>query len=1066
MFLEINGIKSWTAPELIQINRLPAKATYFSFPDAAAALRQAREQSPWFQLLNGAWDFTLAPRPEAVSADFIAPDFDPAAHGWAKLPVPSNWTMHGYDKPHYTNVQMPFPDEPPDVPEENPTGLYRTQFKIPANWKGRRIVLHVGGAESVLSVYVNGHAAGLSKDTRLPSEFDITPFAEVGKTNTLAAAVVKWSDASFIEDQDQWWMGGIYREVFIYTTEPTHLADIFCRAELEDNFKRGHLWVTAKIGFAKAVEEGWSIEVELFDKGGKAVFKKPLIGAVQTLGHSEPPARHAEIIATVPAPKLWSSESPYLYTVVVTLKNPAGKCVEAARVHAGFRRIEVRENQLLINGRAVMIKGVNRHEHDDTTGKTISRESMVRDIVLMKQHNFNAVRTSHYPNDPLWYDLCDEYGLYLIDEANIESHAFRTGICRDARYASAFLERGLRMVERDKNHPSVILWSLGNESGYGPNHEAMAGWIRSHDPSRPLHYEGATWGSLEDHSKVQGDRVTDIVCPMYAPIASIVSWAKDTRRADKRRPLILCEYSHAMGNSNGSLSDYWDAFGKYDGLQGGFIWEWVDHGIKRRDAQGRDYWAYGGDFGDEPNDLNFVCDGLVSPDRTPHPAMRECKKLQQPVAVRLEKNNRLIVTNKQDFTTLGWLRGAWELAIDGAVAGKGRLPALKIAPGKSQEVSLPLKKPALQPGRECFLTVRFFAAKATPWCEAGHEVAWEQFEAGRAAVKQKKTARGALELSEKNGARSGGCDAPSPFRDRTFEVVERNGTITVHGEGFELAASKERGALTSLRWHGGEVLVAGPALNVWRGPTDNDGIKGWSGQEGKPLGRWLAAGLHELKLEPVSCAARRTKEGEVVITIKTRGIAKGGVIAHEHVYTVLPDGEILVANTFKCAKSLPDLPRLGVTFSLQPGFESLRWFGRGPHESYSDRKRAAAVGFYTGTVTEQYVPYILPQEHGNKTDVRWMSLEKPGQCAVKFSAVDRLLECSVSHFTADDLFKARHTIDLVPRAETIVNLDYAQRGLGTASCGPDTLPKYRILPATCRFNYRIRPGNIRRGSDF
>jgi beta-galactosidase len=1031
MLLEIDGIKTWTAPELIRINRLPARASFFSFPGADAALRNARERSPWFLSLDGVWDFMLAPCPEAVSADFILPDFDPPAHGWAKLPVPSNWTMHGFDKPHYTNVRMPFPHDPPNVPAENPTGLYRTSFKVPAAWKGRRIVLHIGGAESVLSAYVNGHAVGLSKDTRLPSEFDITQFVKAGETNLLAAAVVKWSDASFIEDQDQWWMGGIYREVYLRATGPTYLEDIFCRAELDASLKQGLLRVTVKVGFDGTAAEGWSVEIQLFDGAGAPVFRQPPCGAVQTKRQDvKHPPRHAEIIAAVAAPKLWSSESPYLYTLVVSLKNPAGKCVEATRVRTGFRRIEVGDNQLLINGRAVMIKGVNRHEHDDTTGKTISRESMVRDIVLMKQHNFNAVRTSHYPNDPLWYDLCDEYGLYLIDEANVESHEFSAGICRDARYASAFLERGLRMVERDKNHPSVILWSLGNESGYGPNHDAMAGWIRSYDPGRPLHYEGATWGSMEDHSQIFGARVTDIVCPMYASIAHIVSWAADARRADKCRPLILCEYSHAMGNSNGSLCDYWDAFEKYDGLQGGFIWEWVDHGIKRRDAQGREYWVYGGDFGDEPNDLNFVCDGLVWPDRRPHPAMQECKKLQQPVGLRLENGNRLIVTNKQDFTTLGWLRGEWELAVDGAIASKGRLPILTTAPGKSRMISLPLKEPALRPGQESFLTVRFIAAKSTPWCNAGHEVAWDQFAVARARTKPRK---------------------PSPGR---LDLAEKAGTITIRGEGFEVMASKERSALTSLRWDGEELLYRGPALNVWRGATDNDGIKGWTGQEQKPLGRWLAAGLHQLKLEPVSCVARRS-DGNVVITIKTRGVARGGVIEHKHVYTVLPDGEIQVANTFKCARSLPDLPRLGVTFALQPGFESVRWFGRGPLESYSDRKRAAAVGLYEGTVAGQYVPYVLPQEHGNKTDVRWMSLENPGGRVVKFSSVDRLMECSASHFTADDLFKATHTIDLSPRPETIINLDYAQRGLGTASCGPDTLAQYRIPASTYRFNYSI-----------
>ena len=395
------------------------------------------------------------------------------------------------------------------------------------------------------------------------------------------------------------------------------------------------------------------------------------------------PACARVVTAPVPTPKLWSSENPTLYKAVVTLKNPAGKAVESTGIRIGFRHIEVRDNHLLINRRAVLIKGVNRHEHDDTTGKALSRESMIRDILIMKQHNVNAVRCSHYPNDSLWYDLCDEYGLYLIDEANIESHAFEFTICRDDRYASSFLERGLRMVERDKNHPSVILWSLGNES-FGPNHEAMAGWIRHYDPSRPLHYEQASKG-WEDHTKTPGTLGTDIVCPMYPSIASIVSWAKDTKRADKRRPLILCEYSHAMGNSNGSLCDYWDAFEKYDGLQGGFIWEWVDHGIKQRDAKGREYWAYGGDFGDVPNDANFVCDGLVWPDRRPHPAMQELKKLAQPVCISAVdlKRGKVRVTNKQDFTSLEWLRGTWELSVDGKIVSRGKLPELKAKPGKS-----------------------------------------------------------------------------------------------------------------------------------------------------------------------------------------------------------------------------------------------------------------------------------------------------------------------------------------------------------------------------------------------
>ena len=1038
--LQIGGSKTWMEPEIIQINRLPARATLTPFPDVPGALSLSREKSPWTQPLNGTWDFTLALRPEDVPEDFIQPGFEPAEHGWTKLPVPSNWTMNGFDRPHYTNVQMPFKQWPPCVPDENPTGCYRTQFELPPDWRERRIVLHVGGSESVLYVWINGHAVGMGKDTRLPNEFDVTPFVNHEGINTLACVVVKWSDATFIEDQDQWWMGGIYRDVFLYCTAPTHIADVFAVATPDADFKNGELSIRVKVGLYKEQKGEWEIVADLRDAAGRRVLKKPLVSAPGERSELMPGERwEAHLGAKVKSPLLWSAESPYLYKLVVSLRPKGGKMIESTTVRVGFRRVEVRDRELLINGRAVLIKGVNRHEHDDKTGKTIGRDSMIRDIVLMKRHNFNAVRTSHYPNDPVWYDLCDEFGLYLIDEANWESHAFYHDLCRDRRYAAATLERAVRMVERDKNHPSIILWSLGNESGYGPNHDAMAGWIRGYDPSRPLHYEGAgvdgqgAW--LSDHAQIPGERVTDIICPMYAQISSIIRWAKDKKRADKRRPLILCEFSHAMGNSNGCLGEYFDAFEKYHGLQGGFIWEWVDHGLLQTDAQGRKYWAYGGDFCDEQNDLNFVCDGLVWPDRTPHPGILEFKKLAQPVGIKLKKKNVLAVTNKQDFTTLEWLRGAWELSVDGVPSGRGKLPALKTLPGKTTKIELPIHPPAVRPGQECFLNIRFFAAKKTAWCEAGHEVAWEQ-----------------IKLAEQP-ADATLVRVPSP--SIALELAESGGEYLVRGNGLETAFSRQAGTLSSLKFGGREILVSAPRLNVWRGPTDNDGIKGWSGQAGKPLGRWLEAGLNELTLQPAGITAGRARNGAVVVSVETRGVARGGVIEHRQVYTFLPAGGIHVENIFKFEKSLPDLPRLGVTFSIAPAFDLLRWFGRGPHENYSDRKRSAAVGLYSGKVADQYVPYILPQEHGNKTDVRWFSLETSDGRGVKFSAAGRMFECSASHYTADDLFKAKHTTDLVPRPEVVVNLDYAQRGLGTASCGPDTLEEYRIPPAKYRFCYLL-----------
>ena len=683
--LQIGPLKTWIAPECISVNRVPMRATCYPFPSARQARTLDRRKSPWFQLLNGQWRFKMASRPEAVAQEDIASETDRS--NWASVTVPGNWTLQGYGAPHYTNVVMPFPDEPPFVPEENPTGIYATEVTVPGTWQGRRVVIHFGGAESVLYLYVNGKAVGMSKDSRLPSEFDISPFLDFGGKNLVVAVVVKWSDASFIEDQDQWWMGGLHREVYLYATAPVHLADVFVRAGPDKDCVDGRLSLTATVGFPRQPEEGWSVEVQLYDPKGKAVFKEALKSSVPAGNPFTASRLQAQFDCPVKKPMLWSAELPRLYTVVVTLKDSRKALVESTASRVGFRSVEVRDRMLLVNGRRVMIKGVNRHDHHDTKGKALDRETMRLDALTMKRFNFNAVRTSHYPNDPHWLDLCDELGLYVIDEANLEGHAYYHQLGRDGRYAAAFLERARRMVERDKNHPAVILWSLGNETAYGPGHDAMAGWIRGYDPDRPLHFEPAIWvqgAAKQPCEKLYdfGYRATDIVCPMYPPIGAIIDWATDPSHPDRTRPFIMCEYSHAMGNSNGSLADYWDAFEKYPGLQGGFIWEWIDHGLKQKTADGREYWAYGGDFGDVPNDLNFVCDGLVWPDRTPHPGLYEFKHLAQPVkAVGFNARTGIVeIKNKQDFATLAGIRAEWELKVGGKAKARGTLPPLKTAP--------------------------------------------------------------------------------------------------------------------------------------------------------------------------------------------------------------------------------------------------------------------------------------------------------------------------------------------------------------------------------------------------
>jgi len=671
----------------------------------------------------------MAARPQEVTSEDLAANTDRSS--WNKVAVPGNWTLQGYGVPHYTNVQMPFPEEPPAVPDKNPTGIYANSFYIPSNWQGRRVVIHFGGAESVLYVYVNGLAVGMGKDSRLPSEFDITGFIDYGQSNEVVAVVVKWSDATFIEDQDQWWMGGLHREVYVYSTNPVYIADVFVTMALENSYRDGHFTAKVKIGFPGQPEDGWCVECSLFDPEGKSVFEKPLINKVLVGPHSAWPRNESHFDVTLKKVRSWSADQPYLYQSVFTLKNSAGDIVEATSTRIGFRSMEVRDRKLLINGQRVLIKGVNRHDHHETKGKAMDRATILHDALLIKRYNFNAVRASHYPNDPYWLDLCDEIGLYVIDEANLESHDYYHQICRDRRYAQAFLERAIRMVERDKNHPCIILWSLGNESGHGPNHDAMAGWIRNYDPSRPLHYQSAVEPGPEskpgEKLYARGYRVTDVVCPMYASIADIVKWATDSDHPDQTRPLILCEYSHAMGNSNGSLADYWDAFEKYPGLQGGFIWEWLDHGLKQTAPSGQEYWAYGGDFGDEPNDLNFVCDGLMWPDRKPHPAIAEFRYLAQPAKAVSFWNGILEVKNRQDFATLDWLRTKWELKANGGIKARGKLRVLHTLPHKTDAIKLNLPYIDLEPDQEAFLNIRFESAINTAWCQAGDLIGWEQF---------------------------------------------------------------------------------------------------------------------------------------------------------------------------------------------------------------------------------------------------------------------------------------------------------------------------------------------------
>jgi beta-galactosidase len=1016
---------SWRDPERVAWGRLPSRSAMIPFPDAESARRGDPRASPWHLPLDGTWSFELVARPENVPADFAAPDFDES--GWSTIPVPSNWTMEGWDRPHYTNVQMPFPGPPPRIPDENPTGLYRRRFELPAAWEGRRVVVHFGGAESVLYAWLNGAPLGMSKDSRLPAEFDLTPHLRSG-ANVLAVMVVRWSDATYLEDQDQWFMAGLYRSVYCYSTDAAFLADVKIDGALEDDLETGRLDVRVEAGFADEPRPGWRVEVELFDARDRRVLRAPLSGEVPVaLNPYAFRGYRVELHAPVRRPKRWSAETPHLYHALVTLKDAEGGVREVVRQNVGFRRVEIRNRELLVNGRPVLIKGVNRHEHDDERGKAVTRESMIADIRLMKQFNFNAVRTAHYPNRSEWYDLCDEYGLYVVDEANVESHAHLRSLSDDPRWGPAILARVQRMVERDKNHPSIILWSLGNEAGAGIAFDPAAAFVRRYDPTRPLHYEGGMdWNWYQDHA------TTDVICPMYPPITDIIAWAKS---GHGDRPLIMCEYSHAMGNSNGSLHEYWEAIESHQGLQGGFIWDWVDQGLRKQDERGRSYWAYGGDFGDEPNDAQFCINGLVWPDRTPHPAMFEFKKLAQPVRVKAQslRAGRIRVENRQDFADLRWLRGRFEVSVDGRIVQRGRLPRLEAGPGQSQDVTLALRALALEPGQEAFLTLRFETIRALPWAEKGHEVAWSQ-----------------LPLKRRAAARSK-ARPPSGF-----SLEKESARLVAEGEGVRLVVGRESGAIEQLefreRGQSFEPMVAGPRLQVWRAPTDNEAVSP-VGTVGRILQRWRELGLDRLEVTKTRVTGSRARDGAVVITISQE---TGIGLAHRQVYRLEKPGVVDALFAFQVPKHLTDLPRLGVTLQLAPALDRLQWYGPGPHESYSDRKIGAAIGRYESRVADQYVPYIVPQEHGNHVDARWLTLRDEAGRGLRVEASADPFDFSASHFTAEDLTAASHTHQLEARPEVILDLDRVQRGMGTAGCGPDTLPAYLTRAGAHRLSVRLR----------
>ncbi len=1019
-------------PQLVHRHRLDARACLTPYADPIDAA--GRADSPYVVSLNGRWRFDYAPSPAEAPADFHHPDYDDRL--WDELPVPSCWQMHGYGRPHYTNLRYPFPCDPPHVPTDNPTGSYRRTFCVPADWAGRRIVLRFEGVDAVFRVYVNGEEVGLSKGSRIPAEFDITAHVRPGETHALAVRVSQWCDGSYLEDQDMWWLSGIYRDVTLIALPATCLWDLAVRTELDARYCDAKLRLTADVRSIGELTRG-TIEARLFDAAGRAVFDQPLTAALHAIDQQS-----VELAAEVADPRKWSAEDPYLYTLTMTLLDEAGQATGAYAQRVGFRSVELKDGNMLVNGVAILLKGVNRHEWHPDFGRAVPRETMLEDVLLMKRHNINAVRTSHYPDDPHWYDLCDEYGLYVIDEADLECHGFTlvgdgNRISNDPQWETAYVDRMERMVRRDRNHPSIILWSLGNESGFGCNHRAMADCARQIDPTRLIHYEGDRDGE-----------VCDVLSSMYAPIDTCIEIGKARRshrlrsrhfKADRdaAKPFILCEYCHAMGNGPGALSEYQDVFHKYDRLQGGCVWEWIDHGIRRIDEAGEAHFAYGGDFGDEPNDGNFIADGLVLPDRTPSPGLGEYKKVIEPVKVEAVDlaAGKVRLTNRYDFVGLEHLALSWAVEADGATIDSGSMPTPRVAPGRRKTVTLPFGMPAtLRAGVEYHLIMRFTLMADTAWAQAGHEVAWSQFQLPVEAPAAKP-----VDTSRLPPLR---CDCS----------VNR---IDIAGADFAVTFDKVRGRMVRWLSHGVDLIDAGPRLNFWRAPIDNERMGGGGKQV---LAAWKKAHLDRLqqRVKRVTCeevspaVTRVTVESRIGPPVYTQAFDCRAV------YTIGGDGEVQLAVSGEPSGDWPDmLPRIGWQLRLPGELDRVRWFGRGPAETYVDSRQAGRIGLYEAAVDDLYFPYVYPQEHGNHTDTRWVVLTH-AQGVGLLAAGAPTLDFSASWFDTEDLTAAAHTDDLVERDFITLNLDWRQNGLGSASCGPGVLEPYRLQPESFAFTIRLR----------
>ena len=1003
----------WKDPQIFGINKLEPRAYFFPFESEKLSVKNIKEDSHWYQSLNGYWKFKWSSNPSQRPVNFFELGFN--SNSWTDILVPGNWELQGYGVPIYVE-NSPILPNPEMIPEDdNPVGSYRKTFTIPADWLSRRIYLHFGAVNSAFYIWINGERVGYSEGSKLPAEFELTKFIKAGE-NVIAVEVYRWSDGSFLEDQDFWRLSGIDREVYLYARPRYQIRDFFAVSDITNNFRDGVLDLQIDLESQNFNQE--TMHLEIYLKRGRKFYSKKhkfLLEGKKKLDYQ----------FLVPEVPLWSAENPALFSLIINLKDASGKLQESISTYIGFRKVEIKNGQLLVNGKAIYLKGINRHEHDPYTGHSISRESMIKDIELMKKANINAVRNSHYPNNPLWYELCDEYGLYVIDEANIESHGMGYSeeftLANKAVWKKAHLDRTSRMVERDKNFTSIIIWSLGNEAGDGSNFKATYDWIKQRDKSRPVQYEQA---GQNEH--------TDIVSPMYPKIENLIAFGS----LDQKKPLIMCEYAHSMGNSTGNLKEYWEAIEKYKPLQGGFIWDWVDQGLSASTEQGEHFWAYGGDFGDEGirSDKNFCINGIVNPDRTLKPAYEEVKKVYQDIEIKAIDINagQIRIINKYFFTNLSDFQISWNIKSDGKILLYGTLPNESIPAQSSKLVNFDFTALKPKPDQEYFLNISVTSREEKGLIPAGYEMAQEQLKLPTKFIYQKK----------------------QPNTLPAITVTENESIYELMGNKFMLQFDKKLGKIIRWNYHNTDLIIEGPEPNFWRGPTDND-----MGCNNHYFARSWRNAVSKSSIEQVSLSIITGNQIQITVNRKLYGV-KGSIC--KETYTMLGNGEIIIdVNFMNGTFSLPNLPRIGLRMQLPEEFKDLSWLGEGPFENYSDRKEATYIDKFHSTVANQFTAYIRPQENGHKTDVRWLTLMNSKEIGLMVLS-NQNFEFNALNYTIHDFDtdgeNLKHTFDIKPRPLIELNLDYKQLGVGGIdSWGTPPLANYQIPVRPYQFRFILRP---------